>query len=201
MTFDPTPTDRSADSMATDEVTSGDLASEDFTADEVAIDTEANGRQRRIAARLPIACPPELLWQVLTAYEQLPEFLPNLVASRRLEHPEGGIRLEQIGAQQLLKVNFRARVVLDLEEVYPERIQFQMVEGDFRQFHGYWALECAESTAAQTQLTYCVTVLPPRVMPARLIEQRLRQDLSANLLAIRQRVCGSPPEEQPSQTA
>lgn len=157
--------------------------------DEVKIDIEEVAkRQRRITSQLEIAQPRETVWQVLTDYESLPEFVPNLAKSQRLEHPDGDkVRLEQVGKQRLLKMNFSARVVLDLVEMPPERIEFEMVEGDFKGFSGYWLLEAAQNT---TQLSYSIFVWPPRTMPVSLIERRLSKDLSLNLVAIRQRVAG-----------
>ena len=152
----------------------------------VEIETEApNPRQRRLLARIAITAAPEVVWGVLSDYEALPEFIPNLVACNRLECPDGGVRLEQIGAQSLMKVNFKARVVLDLEEDFPSQIRFQQVEGDFRSFEGYWQLDPHGDRA--TQLTYSLFVWPPRVMPVRFIEGRLRRDLATNLVAIQQR--------------
>jgi ribosome-associated toxin RatA of RatAB toxin-antitoxin module len=155
--------------------------------DEVQIQTEEVAkRQRRITSQIEIAQPRESVWQVLTDYEALPEFIPSLEKSQRLEHPEGDkVRLEQVGKQRLMKMNFSARVVLDLAEAHPERIDFEMVEGDFKAFSGYWRLEPA---AEATQLIYSIFVWPPRTMPVSLIERRLSKDLSLNLVAIRQRV-------------
>ncbi len=153
----------------------------------VEIATEApNPRQRRLLAKIAIAAPQSSVWQVLTDYEALADFIPNLVACNRLTHPEGGIRLEQIGAQSLLRVNFKARVVLDLEEDFPGKINFQQVEGDFRAFEGHWQIE--PQSDRQTTLSYNLFVWPPRVMPVKFIEGRLRRDLTTNLIAIRQRV-------------
>ncbi len=155
--------------------------------DQVKIETEEVAkRQRRITSQIGIAHPRESVWQVLTDYESLPQFIPSLEKSQRLEHPEGEkVRLEQVGKQKLLKMNFSARVVLDLEETQPERIDFEMVEGDFKAFSGYWLLEPAQEA---TQLIYSIFVWPPRTMPVSLIERRLSKDLSLNLVAIRQRV-------------
>ncbi|MDR9401852.1 MAG: SRPBCC family protein [Halothece sp. Uz-M2-17] len=153
----------------------------------VKIETEEVAkRQRRITSEIAIAHPRESVWKVLTDYEALPEFIPSLEKSQRLEHPDGEkIRLEQVGKQKLLKMNFSARVVLDLEESHPERIDFEMVEGDFKAFSGYWLLQPETQT---TQLIYSIFVWPPRTMPVSLIERRLSKDLSLNLVAIRQRV-------------
>jgi ribosome-associated toxin RatA of RatAB toxin-antitoxin module len=144
-------------------------------------------RQRQITAKIHIPQPVEQIWQVLTDYEALSEFIPNLAKSKRLEHPHGGIRLEQIGSQRLLKFNFCARVVLDLEEYFPKEINFSMVEGDFKGFSGSWCLESLGEDVG-TILCYTIQVWPKLTMPVTIIERRLSQDLRLNLLAIYQRV-------------
>ncbi|MBE9190036.1 SRPBCC family protein [Gloeocapsopsis crepidinum LEGE 06123] len=146
-------------------------------------------RHRRISARIQIPHSIEQVWQVLTDYETLADFIPNLARSHRLEHPTGGIRLEQVGTQRLLNFNFSARVILDLEEKFPQEINFQMVEGDFKDFSGSWCLEpCLVANQAGTALEYIVRVLPKRTMPISIIERRLSRDMQTNLIAIHQRV-------------
>lgn len=152
----------------------------------VSISTEKlDGRRRRIVATTQLPFALEQVWQVLTDYDSLADFIPNLTQSQRVAHPEGGIRLEQMGAQCFLNVKFCARVVLDMLETFPKEIQFTMVEGDFRQFEGRWLLEPLPAGNNQgTQLSYDLLVLPPRAMPAGLIERHIRRDLSQNLTAV-----------------
>ncbi|MEH2353288.1 SRPBCC family protein [Nostoc sp.] len=146
-------------------------------------------RQRQISARVQIPHPVEQIWKVLTNYEALPDFLPNLAKSCLIEHPDGGIRLEQVGSQRLLNFNFSARVVLDLEECFPKAINFRMVEGDFKGFSGSWCLEpYSFGEYLGTNLSYTIQVWPKLTMPVGIIENRLSKDLRLNLLAIHQRV-------------
>ncbi|MDJ0797029.1 MAG: SRPBCC family protein [Calothrix sp. MO_167.B12] len=146
-------------------------------------------RKRQITAQIQIPHSVEKVWQVLTNYEALADFIPNLSQSRRLDSPTGGIRLEQIGSQRLLRFNFSARVVLDLEENFPNTINFQMVEGDFKDFSGSWNLEpCFLGEQNGTTLCYTVKIWPKVMMPVSIIERRLSQDLQMNLLAVQQRV-------------
>lgn len=146
-------------------------------------------RQRQISAKLHIPQPVEQIWKVLTDYEALPDFIPNLTKSRLIAHPNGGIRLEQIGSQRLLNINFCARVVLDMEEHFPKEINFHMVEGDFKGFSGSWCLEpYTLGEYIGTNLCYTIQVWPKRTMPVAIIENRLSKDLRLNLLAIHQRV-------------
>lgn len=154
--------------------------------EDVDIQTEhLEGRRRRISAAITIQHPAEHIWQLLTDYDHLADFIPNLTTSRQIEHPEGGIRLEQIGTESLMKLKICLRVVLDMVEKFPHAIEFNMVEGDFRQFFGAWELQPL-ATANATQLRYTVTVLPGRAMPMALIERNLRRNLVRNLVAIQQ---------------
>ncbi|MDF5718300.1 MAG: SRPBCC family protein [Rhizonema sp. NSF051] len=146
-------------------------------------------RQRQITARIQIPQSIEQVWKVLTDYEALVKFIPNLAKSRLVKHPTGGIRLEQIGSQRLLRFNFCARVVLDLKEYFPKEISFCLVEGDFKDFSGSWSLEsCPLGEQMGTNLYYTLKVWPKLTMPVGIIENRLSKDLQLNLVAIRARV-------------
>ena len=70
-------------------------------------------------------------------------------------------------------------------EQFPSQIDFEMVEGDFKQFCGSWMLQPASNGG--TDLCYTVSILPPRAMPSGLIERKLKSGLVANLMAIRER--------------
>jgi ribosome-associated toxin RatA of RatAB toxin-antitoxin module len=168
---------------------SDDASCENLDADNVVIQVEKlSERQRQITASIKIPHPVEKVWQILTDYESLPEFIPNLAKSCLLPHPNGGIRLEQVGAQRVLNFNFCARVVLDLEEIFPQLIKFQMVEGDFKAFSGSWFLEPdLLQDNHSTSLCYTIQVWPKLTMPVAMIEKCIRKDLQLNLLAIRQR--------------
>jgi ribosome-associated toxin RatA of RatAB toxin-antitoxin module len=161
----------------------------DLTLTQIEVKTDwVEGRQRQISAHIRIPYEIERVWQILTDYEHLADFIPNLAKSRCITHPTGGIRLEQLGTQSFLKLKFCARVVLDMVEHFPHRLDFQMVEGDFKAFSGSWLLQALDGgDRKSTQLSYVVQVLPPRTMPVALIERCLKHDLAVNLLAIRQR--------------
>ncbi|MEM0982003.1 MAG: SRPBCC family protein [Cyanobacteria bacterium P01_H01_bin.58] len=144
------------------------------------------GRHRRILASIAIPCSVEQLWQILTDYDNLAEFIPNLTLSRQIGASESGTLLEQVGAQCFLNIQFCARVVLNMVEQFPHRLGFTMVEGDFRSFEGAWQLEPASESEGLTRLVYDLTLCPPRAIPVILIERHLRHDLTQNLQAIRQ---------------
>lgn len=174
----------------------GDSAVNLALSSEVEVQTEqVEGRRRRVSACAGLPYSTEKIWQILTDYEHLADFIPNLSKSCRIEHPQGGIRIEQIGVQSLwkLQLKFCARVVLDMVENFPHEIGFQMVEGDFKEFYGHWQLHPTQGSRQGnvgmpgTNLCYSLTLLPSRIVPIGIIESRLKQDLALNLNAIRQR--------------
>jgi len=139
---------------------------------------------RRLAVQLRMDLAPEWLWAVLTDYPNLSRFIPNLVSSRQLWRRANVVGLEQEGAQSFIGLRFKAKVQLELtEELEQRRLRFVMVKGDFRRFEGAWQIG---HDARGTTLLYELTVQGCVGMPIGLIEQRLREDLAANLRAVQQ---------------
>lgn len=148
------------------------------------------GRNRHVFAKIQIPYPLEQVWQVLTDYEALAQFTPNLTQSRRLDHPTGGIYLEQFRSKSFMGMSFSARSVFEVEEKFPQEIRYQLIEGDMKAFSGYWCLEpwSLSDPKAGIDLIYDFCVTPKRIFPTALVENILRQDIPASMLAIRQRV-------------
>jgi len=138
---------------------------------------------RRLAVQLRLNLAPDSIWTVLTDYNNLSQFIPNLLHSRQLWRRGSVVGLEQEGAQQFIGLQFRAKVELELTEHLEERrLSFVMRKGDFRRFEGLWQLQVDRTGV--TSLLYELTVQGCIGMPIGLIEQRLRDDLAANLLAV-----------------
>lgn len=72
---------------------------------------------RLLCAGVDIQAPVESVWNCLTDYEHLAEFIPGLVVNECLERRDTGARLKQVGQQDLyLGVKFCATAVLDIVE-------------------------------------------------------------------------------------
>lgn len=110
---------------------------------------------RRIVSSVAIAAPLDAVWNVLTDYERLSDFIPNLAVSRLLLQSPNYARLFQIGEQDLaLGLKFNAKGIIDCYEkpleilsstsgsgsALKRDIDFQMVQGDFEIFQGTWSL-------------------------------------------------------------
>ena len=137
---------------------------------------------RRLAAEVKSPLPVQLLWDVLTDYENLSRFIPNLSTSELIQRKGQTVRLQQVGSQQLLGLRFSAQVQLELTEFRQDGLlQFRMVKGDFRRFEGSWQIRRRPDGSS---LLYELTVQGCLGMPISLIEERLRDDLSSNINAV-----------------
>ena len=139
---------------------------------------------RRLAVQLRLAADPQWVWSVLTDYDRLDRFIPNLASSRQIWRRANRVAVEQVGTQQFCGLRFSARVTLELEEDRPNgRLNFRMLDGDFRCFQGTWMVG---ADATSSWLLYDLTVQGKAGMPIGLIEQRLQEDLANNLRGVQQ---------------
>jgi len=139
---------------------------------------------RRLAVQLRLAVDAQWVWAVLTDYDNLHRFIPNLASSRQIWRRSNLVAVEQMGTQQFCGLRFSARVTLELEEDRPAGLlAFRMLDGDFRCFQGAWMVG---SDATSSWILYDLTVQGKPGMPIGLIEQRLQEDLASNLRGVQQ---------------
>ena len=139
---------------------------------------------RRLAAQLTTSATFNSLWSVLTDYDRLNLFIPNLLSSKKLFEKENNYHIRQVGSQDFLGIKFSAEVILDLyEEKDNGLIKFNLMKGDFRRFEGSWEIKSVKNTD-KNSLIYDLTVKGCQWMPIGMIEKRLKRDLSENLIAV-----------------
>ncbi|KAG6557986.1 hypothetical protein Mapa_000165 [Marchantia paleacea] len=159
-------------------------------------------RERHIKANVCVEASDQMVWNVLTDYERLAEFIPNLARSERIRSPQPGrVWLLQQGVQSSMYWHIEARVVLDLEELPLEpdgkELRFSMVDGDFKRYEGRWYLRPGPRPGT-TMLFYEVSVTPKLFFPAPFVERIIRADLPVNLSALAQRAESDPSDWQRS---
>lgn len=152
----------------------------------VACDIAITGiNSRQISASIVIARPVREVWAILTDYDNLSQYVPNLVVSRREPAPNGKIRVFQEGAQNLAGFDFRASLTMEMVEKLPQhRLEFSCYRSFmFDKFSGKWQLSALPGD--RTGLSYTVTVTPKGPVPVVAIEWRIREDVPLNLQAIK----------------
>ncbi|KAJ8620369.1 hypothetical protein MRB53_028898 [Persea americana] len=186
---------------------SPDTESETATSTGVGIEVEKSGNnRRRVLSRIGVDASLDTIWNILTDYERLSEFIPGLAVCQLLEKKEKFAKLFQVGRQNLaFGLKFNAKGVLECYEKdlvhlpFGQRrdIEFKMIEGDFQTFEGKWSIVQAgagrreeenEVSAGQefaSILWYEVDVEPKMWLPVGLVEGRLCKEIELNLTCIR----------------
>ena len=143
-----------------------------------------SGGTRRLAAQLTTSASFDSLWNVLTDYDRLNLYIPNLLSSKKIYQKNNNVHLRQVGAQDFLGMKFSAEVTIDLfEEKEMGLLKFNLIKGDFRKFEGSWKIQNIKNTS-KNSLIYDLTVQGCQWMPIGMIEKRLKKDLSENLIAV-----------------
>jgi hypothetical protein len=79
-------------------------------------------------------------WQVLTDYNRLAEFVPDMHASRIVSKPGEPIQVYQRGKKSWLLVDIPMELVFRMDETPSSSIRFRMLSGNIRGMQGEWQL-------------------------------------------------------------
>lgn len=90
----------------------------------------------RIDAHAWLDAPLELVWETLTDYEHLWQFVPGLLHSRVLRKEDAVTLVEEHGEASLLFMTFPLDVVLASHEHPPYRIDVHAVKGNLKRLDG-----------------------------------------------------------------
>ena len=169
---------------------------------DVPVDIVVSGpNSRDISSSIIINATPAQVWSIITDYDNLATYVPNLVESSRRPHPSDGIRVFQEGAQNITGFDFRASLTMDMAETAdeganaPTRLKFSLVESAvFAEFDGVWRVQPYSRVRSRTdpssfeyrsKLTYSVHITPRGLVPVPVIEWQVREEVPNNLMAVK----------------
>lgn len=146
---------------------------------------------KRIIAETPVRASVDTVWSVLTDYEGLPSFIPNLESCEKLPNPRNGkILLRQIACSQSILWRLQAQAVLEVDELDSKlgrrEARFSAISGDFSYLVGRWIVEPDPRSAAGSGsiLKYDIAIQPRLSLPAPVVSYIVRAGLPANIQAI-----------------
>jgi hypothetical protein len=154
--------------------------------------TERGERPQIVVIRLAIdvAAPPQAIWDVLTACEIAPEYVPNVQSCRKLEVLDGG------RADLFVQVIKPAFFIPSFEHVFRldytpyARIDVHRVSGPIAHMDGsWWLLPQADD---HTLLVYNLALDPGFPIPRFFVRATLKRDLPKVLAAVRERAEARP---------
>jgi carbon monoxide dehydrogenase subunit G len=93
-----------------------------------------------IAAFVDVPADVAATWAVLTDYNRLAEFVPDMQISRVVSKPGEAIHVYQRGDKTWLLLGTPLELVFRMDETPTTRIRFRMISGNIKRMFGEWQL-------------------------------------------------------------
>lgn len=84
---------------------------------------------------------PQQAWRVLTDYERLDEFVPDLVSSKVIARAPNEATVEQESRTGFLFLSLSVRMVVRIAERPQSALDVERLSGDMRHYAAHWTLE------------------------------------------------------------
>jgi carbon monoxide dehydrogenase subunit G len=148
-------------------------------AQDVTIQTARDGDFVTVSASAVMKVDPHIAWTVLSDYDHLAKFIPDLKSSRVVSRDGNRLRVEQKGDVGFLFYKEPVNVLLEVHEEPPTRITARSIQGNVQQLETRYELY---TSGAGTRLDYAGRFVPDFPIPPligmpivnRLIERRFR---------------------------
>ena len=116
------------------------LAAQAQNAADFAVEASVEGRRVEVRARAALDAPVALVWQVISDYERLPQFIPGISRSVVLARSGEHVLVEQSGEARFLVFSVPIEVRLEVLEWAPEWIASRAVAGNLRRMSGRYEI-------------------------------------------------------------
>ncbi len=150
-------------------------------AHEIAIEIAREGEFVSVRASAELKASPRIAWEVLTDYDHLAEFIPDVRSSRVLRRDPDGVLVEQKGEFGFLFFRQPIEVTMAVSEQPPRRIVARAVAGNMRDMEGSYELQASE---AGLRLAYSGRFVPGFFVPPLIGMPLVRRSLERRFRAM-----------------
>jgi ribosome-associated toxin RatA of RatAB toxin-antitoxin module len=127
----------------------------------------------RISAEFCVPQPSTLVFAVLSDYDDIPRFMPDVTSSRVIERSDGHVLVEQEALAKLMFFSKRIELRLDITETAGS-IHFRDESGkSFSRYEGGWRIHQRDT---RTVITYEVIARPAFDVPEFILKRLLKRN-------------------------
>jgi hypothetical protein len=146
------------------------------------IDVSENGGVYHVAAAFAVPESVHTVMSVLTDYDRIPKFMPDVQVSRVLERNDSGAVVEQEAVSRFMMFSKRVHLLLDIRE-QPGALRFRDRCGkSFISYEGEWRVTESDSL---TIVDYQLTAQPSFEVPGFVLKRLLKRDAAQLIDRIR----------------
>jgi ribosome-associated toxin RatA of RatAB toxin-antitoxin module len=143
---------------------------------EVSVNATSRDGAVQVTARAVVRAPIELIWQTLTDYDHLSQFVPGIDSSRVVSRQGEQLIIEQKGSAHWWLFFYPIRVTVASTERPYESIDVRLLQGNLRRLDGSYRIEARPD--GSTQLTWQGLIEPDTPLPAFITSAVLRRSIS-----------------------
>jgi ribosome-associated toxin RatA of RatAB toxin-antitoxin module len=142
-------------------------------ADQSRIEVREHDGTYEVVATFATAQPPAIAMKVLTDYERIPRFMPDVRRSQVLERRDNRVVVEQEAVSKFLLFSKQVHLILDIEEGTMSLTFQDRCKKAFSKYDGRWVLE---QQSDRTDVTYTLTAKPAFDVPGFLVKKLMKRD-------------------------
>ncbi len=144
-------------------------------------------RSTRIRSSGTVEATPAAVWRILTDYNHLADYLPNLTSTRVVSRNGDRAIVEQLGTARFLFFSRTIRLLVQVNERAPDRIDIGLIEGDMKVYRASWELSPVAG-ATGTRVVYSATIVPkfdvPGIVGTSVVKKDVARMMAAALLRL-----------------
>lgn len=130
---------------------------------------------------------PERVWQVLTDYEQMDQFVPDLASCKVLSRSGKEVIIEQFGTARFLIMSKSIHLIVRAQETPLSSIDIGLVSGDMKHYEAHWKLVPLPD-AGGTRIVYKGKMMPNFYVPGLIGGSLVRSDIAHMMTAVLARI-------------
>ena len=134
-----------------------------------------------------VQAPPATVWKILTTYERMNEFVPDLASCRVLSRNGNEAIVEQFGTARFLFMSKAIHLVVRAVETPMSSIDIALVSGDMKHYESRWELYPLPETGG-TRIVYRGRLMPNFYVPGIFGSTMIRSDIERMMLAVLTRI-------------
>ena len=108
---------------------------------EISVEAQRRDGALEVVCRALLEVPSDLVWQTLTDYDHLADFIPGMQRSRVISRSGPLAMVEQVGAARFLFISIPIEVTLATTEHPPLSIDARMTKGNLKRLEGVYRVE------------------------------------------------------------
>jgi ribosome-associated toxin RatA of RatAB toxin-antitoxin module len=170
-----------------------------LAADDISVSAHREADAVHVSARASLRAPRDLVWDTLTDYDRLHDFIPGMRTSRVIGRRGAAVIVEQRGEARFLVFSYPIEVTVASVQRPPYLIEIHLLRGNLRKLDGAYRIE--PLPAGRLILRWEGTIVPALALPSVVSQYLIRASVEDQFLGMvreierrdEARVRGTPP--------